>query len=65
MAMLMCRLLLQDAHVEQAVKPNVRVTLFMGPHPTTRLVLVEGRGREVLEGRLVLPSGEQAPVPAG
>ncbi|GAB4822595.1 hypothetical protein N2152v2_009641 [Parachlorella kessleri] len=42
----------KDAHVEQAVKPNVRVTLSMGAQPTTRLV----GGKEVLAGQLVLPS---------
>ena len=39
--------------MEQAVKPNVRVTLAMGQQPSTRLV----GGREVLQGRLALPSG--------
>lgn len=43
----------QDAWVEQAVRPSVRVTLAMGAKPTTHVV----GGKEVLVGRLALPSG--------
>lgn len=42
--------------MEQAVRPGVRVTLHMGEQPSTRAV----GGREVLQGRLVLPSGAWA-----
>lgn len=50
--------MLQDAYVPQALRPNVRVTLQMGAHPTEMTLQQAslGAGRQVLFGQLAKPS---------
>lgn len=51
-------LLLQDAYITQALRPNVRVTLLMGAQPT-QMILQQpglGLGQQVLFGQLAQPS---------
>ena len=51
-------MLLQDAYVPQALRPNVRVTLQMGPQPTEMTLQQPslGAGKQVLFGQLAKPS---------
>ncbi len=49
---------LQDAYITQALRPNVRVTLQMGPQPTEMTLQQPGlgSGQQVLFGQLAKPS---------